>query len=140
MRVTLLVGVRVMAAVCGDPRDQLALNGHRSGNAEQPSQRLHRFERLVGEVPVEADRHADTGEQIEGKHDPKVGGLDAAAPQRDHGPDHRSEGDDRHHDGDVALEGELFAGDRDDALDALARLSIEQRLGHRPRLPVLSAT
>ena len=58
VRVALLVGVRVVLAVVGDPVHDRALHRHR---AEDRDRVLHRFvglERTVRQQPVEAERDA----------------------------------------------------------------------------------
>ena len=59
VRVALLVGVRVVLSVVGDPVDDRALDRHRAGGRERVLERLVGCERPVGEHPVVADGDPD---------------------------------------------------------------------------------
>ena len=58
VRVALLVGERVVAAVVGDPADDAALEREAAGDGERDPQRARRLERAVGEVAMEPDGDA----------------------------------------------------------------------------------
>ena len=60
VRIALLVGVRVVLAVVGDPVDDRALDRHRAQARRRRTRPASaRLERAVGEQPVEADGHAE---------------------------------------------------------------------------------
>ena len=61
VRIALLVGVRVVLAVVGDPCHHRALDRHRAERRERVLDRLERLERAVRQQPVEAERHAVAG-------------------------------------------------------------------------------
>ena len=62
VRVALLVGVGVVLAVVGDPRDDRALDRHRPERGEHVLDRLVGLERPVREQAVVADGDAETGD------------------------------------------------------------------------------
>src|SRR5207237_6216637 len=64
VRVTLLVGERVVLAVVGDPGDHRPLDRRRSQGREYPPQRSAGLEAAVGEESVEADRDPEPGDEI----------------------------------------------------------------------------
>jgi hypothetical protein len=55
VRVTVLVGEGVVAAVVGDPLDHRTLKREAARDRERDTQRAGGLERAVGEVPVESD-------------------------------------------------------------------------------------
>ena len=59
VRVALLVGVRVVLAVVGDPIQHRALDRQRAEDRERALEPRVGLERAVGQQPVEADRDAD---------------------------------------------------------------------------------
>ena len=63
--IALLVGERVVLAVIGHPRDHRALDRHRAERGEDRSQRPAGGEAAVRQMAVEADRHAQAGEQVQ---------------------------------------------------------------------------
>ena len=64
VRVALLVGVRVVLAVVGDPRDDRALDRRRPERSASDAARARAgLERAVGEQAVEADGHAAGAQQ-----------------------------------------------------------------------------
>ena len=64
VRVALLVGVRVVLAVVGDPVEHRALQAHRAEHGEGVLDRLVGLEGAMGEHPVEADRDAGAVEEV----------------------------------------------------------------------------
>ena len=80
VRVALLVGVRVVPAVVGDPLDDGALDGERAGHRQRDPQRALGLERAVREVPVEADRDPETGHHVE-DHGDRTSVQDSQPPQ-----------------------------------------------------------
>jgi hypothetical protein len=96
VRVALLVGVRVVLAVVGDPVDDRALDGHRSGGGEQVLDRPRRPERAVREHPVEPDGHAEPGDEVHREEQGEVVQADDVVPEDD---DRRRDDDRREDDG-----------------------------------------
>jgi len=89
VRVALLVGVRVVLAVVGDPVDDRALDGHRPGGGEEVLDRLGGPERAVGEHAMEADRHAEAGDDVHDGEEREVVQADDVVPEHDdRGGDH----------------------------------------------------
>ena len=70
VRVAVLVGVRVVLAVVGDPRHDRPLHGHRAEDRERVLDRLERLERAVREQPVEAERHAVAADHVHDQPSP----------------------------------------------------------------------
>ena len=61
VRVAFLVGEGVVAAVVGDPGDDVTLHREAARDGEPVAQGAAGLERAVGEVPVEPDGHAESG-------------------------------------------------------------------------------
>ncbi len=100
VRVAGRVGEHVMAPVVGHPTDRTALVGHRTEGDEGDLERPAGGERPVGEQPMESDRDAVAGEDVEGQRQDQVAEMDAAPPEADH-TDHQSgegDADDQHGD------------------------------------------
>ncbi len=97
VRVALLVGVRVVLAVVGDPVDDRALHRHRPGDREAVLDRLEGLERAMREEPVEPDGHAEAGDEVHDGERDEVADADVAVPEQD---DRREERDERQDDGD----------------------------------------
>jgi hypothetical protein len=57
------VGERMMPPVGRDPVDDRTLEAHRSGEREPGTQRRCGGEAAVGQQPVEADSHAEPGQE-----------------------------------------------------------------------------
>ena len=96
VRIALLVGVRVVLAVVGDPGDHGPLHRHRAENREEVLDRLAGRERAMGQQAMEADRHAEAGQQVHDGEEDEVVRAHAVAPEQDDGGE---EGDERDDDG-----------------------------------------
>src|SRR6185295_2156527 len=107
VRVALLVGVRVVLAVVGDPADDRALDRHRAGHGQGVGHGLVGGEGAVGEQAVEADGHAEPGDQVHRREDRHVAPVQDVVPGEDRGGD---DGQQRH--------------------DGRAQVRITLRLGH----------
>lgn len=81
MRIAGAVGVGVMAAVGGDPVDDIALEAERAGEGERDAQRGCGRIAAVGEAAVEADGDAQTADDVEDGQEDEVGESDDAAPE-----------------------------------------------------------
>jgi len=79
MRVTGLVGEGVVAAVDGDPADDLTLKAHRSRDRQRDPQRRDRGEAAMSQQAVEAHRHPQPGNHVEGQREQDVGEVQAVA-------------------------------------------------------------
>ena len=80
VRVALLVGEGVVAAVVGGPGDHVTLPGQAAGDGEGVAQRPVRLERAVGEVAVEADGDAERAEQVEADGEADIDPAQAPTP------------------------------------------------------------
>jgi hypothetical protein len=67
MRVPGPVGEGVVTAVDGDPADDLTLEAHRPRDRQRDPQRRDRGEAAVSQQPVEAHRHPQPGDHVEGQ-------------------------------------------------------------------------
>ena len=76
VRVALLVGVRVVLAVVGDPRHHRPLDGHRAEDGQRVLRGLVGLEGAVREQAVEAERDAERGQHVHRGHDRQVGPAD----------------------------------------------------------------
>ena len=94
VRVALLVGVRVVLAVVGDPVHHRALEPHRAEDRERVLGRLVGPEGAVGEQPVVADGDAEPEHQVGDGHDRQVDPVDPLVPEQDHCRDQPQERDD----------------------------------------------
>jgi hypothetical protein len=94
VRVALVVGVRVVFAVVGDPRDHGPLHRHRAHDGEEVLDGLARGERAMGEQAVETDRHSEAGDQVHGAEEHEVVRAHAVPPQENDGGNERDERDD----------------------------------------------
>src|SRR3954451_22327021 len=94
VRIALLVGMRVVLAVIGDPRDHGPLDRHRAHRGEEILDRLARRERAMGEQAVEADGHPEAGDEVHDAEEDEVVGAHAVAPEQGDGPEEGDEGDD----------------------------------------------
>ena len=119
VRVALLIGVRVVLAVVGDPVEHGALHRQRAGDGERVAQPSLRLEGAVGQHPVEADRDPAGRHEVHRREDPQVDPVHPGAPQQDDGQQDPDEGDD--HPGEVGV-----------ALSA--RHTLEARMHVRPPL------
>jgi hypothetical protein len=81
--IALLVGVRVVLAMVGDPVDDRPLHGHRARGGEEVLDRLGRPERPVREHAVEADRHAEAGHEVHHQRHEQVVDADDLVPEHD---------------------------------------------------------
>ncbi len=84
-----------MASVIGDPTDRPTLERHRTAGDHHDLEGPAGGERLVGQQPMEADRHAVAGEEVERDREEHISQTDAAAPQTD---DPHREGEERNAD------------------------------------------
>ena len=98
VRVALLVGERVVAAVVGDPAHDAALEGEAAGDGQRDLHRAGGLERLVGEVAVEADRDPETGAEVGDGRDHDVEQRDPPPPRQHHRGDQRDHRDDHERD------------------------------------------
>ena len=103
VRIALLVSVRVMLAVVGDPAHDGSLHGHRAEDREDVLEGLRDLKRAMGEKAVEADGHADRGQHIHHGQDRERGCRHGAVPQQ-------------HDRGDEGDEGQKYGGDVDTLL------------------------
>jgi hypothetical protein len=94
VRIALLVGVRVVLAVVGDPVEHAALERHRADDREAVLDRLVGLERAMRQQPVIADRDPEAVQQVEPGHDAEVDPVDPALPQQDDCSDQPEERDD----------------------------------------------
>jgi hypothetical protein len=91
-----LVGERVVLAVIGDPRDDGPLDRRGSEDGEHGPHDRPRLEAAVREQPVEADRDAQAGQDVQDAEDHEVPRLQQALPRlprRDAERQHRHGGD-----------------------------------------------
>ena len=103
VRIALLVGEGVVAAVVRHPADHGALDRHRAENGEQVLDRLEGLEGAVGQQAVEADGDAGSRQEVHDHEQRQVERADPLVPQQRDGCE---EGDERQHDGrdvDVAM-------------------------------------
>lgn len=91
------VGEGVVAAVGGDPADDVALETHRPRHRERDAHGADGPVAAVGEAAVEADGDAEAGDDVEDEGDHDVGGMDEAPPQQPAGETDRHEGQDDDH-------------------------------------------
>jgi hypothetical protein len=96
VRIAILVGEGVMLAVVGDPGDDRALDRGRAEHGQDRPDRAGRLEAAVREMPVEADRHAETGGDVKDPEDDEIAGSQRLAPDLPTGEAEREE----RHDGD----------------------------------------
>jgi hypothetical protein len=83
VRIALLVGVRMVLAVVGDPVHDGPLERHRAGHGERVLRRLVRLEAAMGEHAVVADGHAEAADQVHDGEDRQIRPVDPAVPQQD---------------------------------------------------------
>jgi hypothetical protein len=109
MRVTGPVGEGVVAAVDGDPADDLTLEAHRPRDRQHHPQRRDRGEAAMRQQAVKAHRHPEPGDHVESQREQDIGEVQAMAPGQ---PDrHRQPGErhdnerDRHADPSPSLDG-----------------------------------
>jgi hypothetical protein len=93
VRVALDVGVRVVLAMVGHPRDDRALHGHRAQRRERVLDGLGRQEGAVREHAVVADGDPQGSQQVHGGEDREVGGVHDTVPQQHDGGQRRGEGE-----------------------------------------------
>jgi hypothetical protein len=94
VRVALLVGVRVVLAVVGDPRHHRALHGQRAEDGQRVLDRLEGLEGAVREQPVEAEGHAVAADHVHDQHHRQVAPVDERVPQQgdgNHEPEEREQ-------------------------------------------------
>ena len=84
VRVAGPVGEGVVAAVDGDPADDVALETHRPGDRERDPQRAGRRERTVREQPVEPHADPQAGQHVEGQRQQDIGQAKTVAPGQPH--------------------------------------------------------
>jgi hypothetical protein len=72
MRVTGPASKGVVAAVDGDPANNIAFEAHRPGDRERDPQRAGRRERPVRQEPVEPHRDPQAGKHAEGQRQQDV--------------------------------------------------------------------
>ena len=89
--VALLVGVRVVLAVVGDPRHHRSLDRDGAEDRQRVLDRLVRLERAVGEQAVEAERHAVAGDHVHDRQHREIAPVDQRVPQQDDGDDEAEE-------------------------------------------------
>jgi hypothetical protein len=94
MRVALLVGEGVVAAVVGDPVQDRALHRHAAHDGQADAQRAPGLEGAVREVPMEAHRRAETRHRVERHRQDDVQPGQPPAPGERHGGQQRQERDD----------------------------------------------
>jgi hypothetical protein len=94
VRVTGPVGEGVVAAVDGDPADDLTLEAHRSRDRKRDPQRRDRGEAAVRQQPVKAHGHPEPGDHVEGHREQDVGQIQAMTPGQ---PGRCSQPGERHH-------------------------------------------
>ena len=86
VRVALLVGVRVVLAVVGDPVEHRALQRDRAGDRERVLRAgLEVWNAAVGQQPVVADGDAEAADHVADGEDRQVGHVDGLVPQQDDG-------------------------------------------------------
>jgi hypothetical protein len=91
--VALDVGERVVLAVVGDPRDDRAFDRGRAEDRQRAAHPALGLERPVREVAVEADRHAQAGQDVaDGEHD-EVAPVQRLVPELPAHDDERRERD-----------------------------------------------
>jgi hypothetical protein len=93
MRVTGPVGEGVVAAVDGDPPDDLPLEAHRPRDRQRDAQRRDRGEAAMSQQTMEAHRDPEPGDHVEGQREQDVGEVQAVAPGQ---PDRRRQPGERH--------------------------------------------
>ncbi len=100
VRVTVLVAEGVVASVVGNPADHRALDRHVAGDGERDAYGPGGLEPAVGEVPVETDGHAVTGDHIHDRGQDHISPADPLIPQQGDRRGQRGErnGDDRRQD------------------------------------------
>lgn len=91
VRIPRPVGEGVVAAVRGDPADDVTLETHRPGHRERDAHGTDGPVAAVGETTVEADRDAETRDRVEDEGDHDVGGMDEPPPQQPAGQADRHE-------------------------------------------------
>ena len=99
VRVALLVGEGVVAAVIGDPGEDVALQGEAPGDRQGVAQAAVGLERAVGEVAVEPGGHAEPGQEVEPDGEPDIEPAQAPPPGQGYGGDerqHRQQHEDVH--------------------------------------------
>ena len=94
--VSLLVGVRMVLAMVGNPGDHGSLHGHRAEHGEGIFQRLEGLKGAVREQAVKANRYADRGEQVQRRGDRQVADADQVVPEQH---DRRERSEEGNHDG-----------------------------------------
>ena len=122
VRVALDVRVRVVLAVVRHPLRHGALRGHRTEDREHGAHPGERLEALVGEVPVEADRDAEPGDDVQHEQQREIDGRDCDPP-----PGSRN--------GDQAEWRERDGDERDDPSRETGRMErlgvlVDRRCGH----------
>ena len=101
VRVALLVGVRVVLAMVGDPIHDRTLNRERTEHRQAVLDPGVGLEGTVRQQPMEAKRHAGGAQHVHHDHDPDVSPVDHRVPQQDDRGDHPKEGN--HHPGEVGV-------------------------------------
>jgi hypothetical protein len=93
MRVAGPVGEGVVAAVDGDPADDLALEAHRPRDRQRDAQRRDRGEAAMSQQAVKAHGHPEPGDHVESQREQDIGEVQAVAPGQ---PDRRRQPGERH--------------------------------------------
>ena len=97
VRVTLLIGERVVLPVVGDPLRDRPLHRHAAEDGEGRLQHGACLEALVGEEAVEADRRAERAQHVHPDEKQEIDPVEGDAPEE---PDRREQAERRHDDGD----------------------------------------
>ena len=98
VRIALLVGMRMVLAVVGDPVEDGALQAHPAEYGPHVLQAVVGLEASVREQPVIPDRHPEAEECVGDDHDRQVRGIDPLVPEQHDGRQQPEERDD-HADG-----------------------------------------
>jgi hypothetical protein len=99
VRVAGPIGEGVVAAVGGDPADDVTLETHGAGHRERDAHGPDGPVAAVSETAVEADRDAETRDRVEDEREHDVGGMDETPPQQPAGQAERHERQDDDHRG-----------------------------------------
>jgi hypothetical protein len=115
-----------MLAVVGHPRDHWAFDRGRAEDRQRRANRTRGLERAMGEQPMKADRHAETGERVQQQEHEDVVPAEQAVPQL---PASEEQAEDRGHSHDPG--DDPIATLVEDRLDVVGNGSYLVLTGHR---------